>query len=98
MKTFLLTRLAERDLDQIKDYLVLKVGPRVASRVLKDLRSALQLLGREPRIGHTRDDLIDRSVLFWPVYSYMIDYDPAAKPIQVLRVLHGARDVEGILN
>jgi antitoxin ParD1/3/4/toxin ParE1/3/4 len=37
-------------------------------------------------------------VKFWPVYSYLIVYDPEAKPVQVIRVLHGLRDVEEILN
>jgi plasmid stabilization system protein ParE len=32
------------------------------------------------------------------VYSYLIVYDPKTKPIQILRVLHGMRNVEEILN
>ena len=35
---------------------------------------------------------------FWPVYSYLIVYDPGAKPVQIVRVLHGMRSVEEILN
>jgi len=41
MKRFVLTRPAERDLDQIKSYLAEKAGPRVARRVIKHIRSAL---------------------------------------------------------
>ena len=98
MKAFLLTRLAERDLDQIKRYLVEKAGTRIARRVMKDLRSAADLLGEEPGAGHSREDLTTRTVKFWPVYSYLIVYDPQTKPIQILRVLHGMRDLEEILN
>jgi plasmid stabilization system protein ParE len=36
-------------------------------------------------------------VLFWPVYSYLIIYRPDKKPLEVLRVLHGNRDVTRIL-
>jgi plasmid stabilization system protein ParE len=34
MKTFLPTKLAERDLDQIKRYLVERAGTRIARRVI----------------------------------------------------------------
>jgi antitoxin ParD1/3/4 len=50
-----------------------------------------------PGQGHTRKDLTDLPVLFWPVGSYLIVYDPEKRPLEILRVLHGARDVETIL-
>ena len=59
---------------------------------------ALKLLGKQPGVGHVREDLTGRPVKFWPVYSYLIVYDPETEPIQILRVLHGMRDVEEILN
>jgi toxin ParE1/3/4 len=98
MKRFVLTRPAERDLEQIKIFLVQKAGPVIARRVLKDLRSALELLGNEPGAGHVREDLTSRPLKFWPVYSYLIVYDPVTRPVQIMRVLHGMRDVEEILN
>jgi len=98
MKHFVVTRLAERDLDQIKSYLVEKAGPRITRRVFQEIRDALKLLGCNPGIGHAREELTDRPVKFWPVYSYLIVYDPETNPVQILRVLHGMRDVEGILN
>ena len=97
MKSFVLTRPAERDLDQIKSYLVEKAGPTIALRVLKDIRMDMALLGKEPDAGHVRDDLTDRPLKFWPVYSYLIVYNPEPKPIQIIRVLHGMRDVASIL-
>jgi plasmid stabilization system protein ParE len=36
-------------------------------------------------------------VRFWAVFSYLIVYDPAKKPIEIVRVLHGKRDVKEIL-
>jgi len=72
MKRFVLTRPAERDLDQIEHFLIENAGPRIARRVLKDVRAAMVLLGDEPEIGHLRDDLTGRPVKFWPVYSYLI--------------------------
>jgi antitoxin ParD1/3/4/toxin ParE1/3/4 len=98
MKRFVLTRPAERDLEQIKIFLVQEAGPVIARRVLKDIRSALEFLGNEPGAGHVREDLTSRPLKFWPVYSYLIVYDPVTKPVQIMRVLHGMRDVEEILN
>jgi|SRR5450759_5788494 toxin ParE1/3/4 len=98
MKRFVLTRPAERDLDQIKSYLIEKAGLRIARRVMKEIRSALDFIDKEPGAGHVREDLTSRPVRFWPIYSYLIVYDPETKPVQILRVLHGMRDVEGILN
>lgn len=56
------------------------------------------MLARNPYIGHRRDGLTSREdVLFWPVYSYLIIYRPATKPLDILRILHGARDLKALL-
>jgi len=98
MKRFALTRLAERDLDEIKSYLVERAGPGTARRVIRDIRSALDVLAKQPGVGHAREDLTTRPLKFWPVYSYLIVYHPASSPIQIMRVLHGKRDIESIFN
>jgi antitoxin ParD1/3/4/toxin ParE1/3/4 len=97
MKRFVLSQPAKRDLGEIKNYLVEKAGPTTTRRVMKDIRSALVLLGSEPGAGHVREDLTSRPVKFWPIYSYLIVYDPDTKPLQVIRVLHGMRDIKEIL-
>ena len=98
MKRFLLTKAAERDLDQIKEFLVDQAGPTITRRVLKDIRKTIVQIGTNPGIGHVREDLTDRPLKFWPIYSYLIVYDPASKPVQIVRILHGKRDVEQILH
>jgi|SRR5271166_7123025 len=98
MRRFVLTEPAERDLDQIKQFLVERAGPRIARRVLKEVRAVLARLGDEPEISHVRDDLTARPVKFWPVFSYLIVYDPESKPVEIIRILHGMRDVEDNLN
>jgi plasmid stabilization system protein ParE len=44
-----------------------------------------------------REDLTDRPLKFWSVYSYLVAYDPAGAPVTIGAVLHGARDVAQIL-
>ena len=97
MKRFVLSKSAERDLVEIKRYLIQKAGPRITHRVIKDIRSALGLLVGRPGVGHVRTDLTNHPVKFWPVYSYLIVYDPETKPLQIIRVLHGMRDIKNIL-
>jgi len=36
-------------------------------------------------------------VRFFPLYSYLIVYRPETKPLQVVAILHGRRDVVAIL-
>jgi plasmid stabilization system protein ParE len=57
---------------------------------------ACQRLAENPNIGHTREDLTEQPVLFWPVGSYLIIYDRHTKPISVVRVVHGGRDVPSL--
>jgi len=41
--------------------------------------------------------LTDEAVKFFPIYSYLIVYRPDTKPLQVVAILQGRRDVEQIL-
>jgi plasmid stabilization system protein ParE len=50
----------------------------------------------ESKLGHYRN-LTDQAVKFFPVYSYLIVYRPDTRPLQVVSILHGRRDVEQIL-
>jgi plasmid stabilization system protein ParE len=94
---YVLTGPAARDIEEIKDYLIEEAGVRVAQYVMRDLRTALRFVGSNPNAGHVREDLTTRPVKFWLVHSYLVVYDPAPRPVEVLRVLHGARDVTEIL-
>src|SRR5271165_6334391 len=43
------------------------------------------------------EDLTDEPVKFFPIYSYLIVYRPETKPLQVVAIVHGRRDVEELL-
>ena len=90
MKRFVLTRLAKDDLHQIKNHLAARAGPAIARRVIKEIHSAMDA-------GHVREDLTNRPLKFWAVFSYLIVYTPSSRPIRVVRVLHGAQDVAHLL-
>ena len=64
-----------------------------ARRFRLRILEACRTIAQNPRIGHSREDLTSKPVLFWPEGKYLIIYNPARTPIEIVRVLHGARDV-----
>lgn len=97
MASYLLTPAAEKDLQKILDYLY-EFAPHMESNILVGLDRAMHLLAVNPCMGHMRSDLTTEDLRFWPVYRYLIVYDPHTSPLQLLRVLHTARDVQRLLN
>jgi plasmid stabilization system protein ParE len=98
MKRYVLATAAERDLDDIRAYVRQRSGSAAARAVIREFQRAIQFVGRHPDAEHTRTDITTLTVKFWPVYSYVIVYDPSSRPVVILRVLHGMRDLESILN
>ena len=93
---FVLTPSAERDLEDIWEYIA-SDNASSADRVLSALESAMTRLARNPGAGHWREELADKRHQFFLVYSYLIVYRPETKPLQVIRVLHAARDVRELI-
>jgi plasmid stabilization system protein ParE len=91
-----LTPEAQSNVDEIADFIA-EESVDAAIRVLEALEDAFQQLAEMPEMEHTREDLTDRPVKFWSVFSYLVVYDPASRPMTVLAVLHGARDVAKLL-
>jgi plasmid stabilization system protein ParE len=96
MKRFILTRRAKQDVNEIWDYIA-DDNIEAADRVLDALDNAMFKLAKNPGIGHFREELADRRHRFFVVYSYLIVYRHETKPVQIIRVIHAARDVQSIL-
>jgi plasmid stabilization system protein ParE len=97
MGRFSLTPAAKEDLAEIARFITEKGSRESAVRVGAELRKSMRRLADTPGVGHLRSDLADESLRFWLVYSYLIVYRPDAKPLQIMRILHSARDVEALL-
>jgi antitoxin ParD1/3/4 len=69
----------------------------LANRIEVEFYELFASLGRMPRQGHARIDLTKRPVLFFPLYSFLIVYRPDVKPIRIMAVLRGSRNVKRIL-
>ena len=89
---FVFTEEAELQLLEILDYLTGE-SESAAVRVRDAIYDAVGRLAERPGIGHTREDLTDRPVTFWSVYLYLVVYDPESRPLTIVAILHGARDV-----
>lgn len=98
MRRYLLTDEARQDIADIRNYLKREAGPDVAQSTLRKIRDAFTFLGSTPGAGHLREDLTSEPVKFWPVFSYLIVYNPTARPIEIHRVIHGSREVSTVLS
>lgn len=89
---------AEDDLLEIASYIAAR-DPGAARKVIADIYKACELLGSMPGLGHRRKDLTsDPDALFYCVRDcYLVIYRKGTDPLQIARVLHGARDVESEL-
>ncbi len=96
MYDFDLTPEAQDDLIAIQDYIALD-NPTAAARVIDECFESFAKLAESPFIGHKREDLTPRDVRFWGIYSYLIIYDGNTKPISIVRVLSGFRDITSLL-
>lgn len=96
MNAFLLSPEAAQDLIDIWEFIA-RDNIDSADQVCEELQEAIQGIAEMPEKGHLRADLTDKPVRFWPVRSYLIIYRPDTTPLQIVRVLHGARDIESLL-
>ncbi len=82
---------AETDLIAIWRYIA-EESPRSADRLLDRLDETFSRLAEMPHIGKSRFDLAPALRMF-PVREYLIFYRPIEDGIEIIRVLHGRRNI-----
>ena len=95
MSAYVLTDAAERDLNEIWDYIA-DQSVEQADAVALEIREAIELLATAPGIGHRRADVKDESYRFWRANRFVIAYFPETRPLQVIRIVGGHRDFRKI--
>lgn len=88
--------LAEVDILEIWDYIA-DDNPAAADRWVDQLDGQFRLLATQPKMGRARDELAP-SVRSFPFGRYVVFYVPIDDGIDVVRVLHGARDIDAIFH
>jgi toxin ParE1/3/4 len=95
---FLLAPIARADLHEIWDYYASEIqNIDLADRIRDELFAAFDKLAQAPGIGHHRSDLVAEPLRFWRMRDYLIIYRSEKRPIEIVRVLHGKRDVQALL-
>lgn len=96
-RRYSLTPQARLDLISIWEFIA-RDSIDAADRVAEKLANAFRSLAQFPRKGHRRTDLHATGELrFWPVGAYVIVYSCESKPIVIVRIIHGARDLDALL-
>lgn len=91
-----LTEQADQDLLEIAFYIALD-SVEVADRFIDRIHDRLELLAQSPGMGRPRDELAP-SLRSFTVGNYVIFYRLSRDGIEVIRVLHGARDIDSIFH
>jgi len=94
---------ARRDILQNAGYLEEKGGEALAQRFVDAAQETFEALAVMPRAGvrcgFTRRSL--ERVRRWPVKGFenwLVFYLPKRDGVEILHIIHGARDIEGLLN
>jgi plasmid stabilization system protein ParE len=91
-----LSKLARDDIDEIAAFIA-RDDFAAALRVIESLHAAARQLARMPGIGHRRPDLTSRRVRSWPVRPYLVVYRRTKQGVEIVRVLHAARDAVSLM-
>src|SRR4051794_9591942 len=93
---------ADQDLDDLAAYLAQEASLDVALRFYDAAGTTFEHLARMPGMGERREtrNLRLAGLRVWRVEGFekhLIFYRPAADGIDIVRILHGARDIDRIL-
>ena len=97
MSGYILSVDTDFDLDEIWEYIAAD-NIDAADHWIEKLFDAFEALGQAPGLGHRRDDLTSYPVLFWPVGAYLIIYHAERRPVEIVAVIQGSRDVPAFLS
>jgi plasmid stabilization system protein ParE len=94
---YILSVDADSDLDDVWEYIAAD-NIDAADHWIEKLFDAFEALGQAPGMGHRREDLTTYPVLFWPVGAYLIVYRAERRPIEIVAVTQGSRDIPAFLS
>ena len=97
MPAWILAPAAAVDLEEILDYILQDGGSDAAvERVEAAFLEALETLASSPRMGWRRTQLTGSDIRWWRVLSYLVVYEVDSRPLRIIRIVHGARDLAAI--
>ncbi len=91
-KIYILSEIADKDLEDIFDYTFDEFGFDQAEKYLLEIEEVFQNLIINPQIGKKRDE-IKQGLYSFPKDNHIIFYRILDNHIRIVRVLHGSRDI-----
>jgi toxin ParE1/3/4 len=91
-----ISRPARDDLDEIWLFIA-QDDLAAADRFVDSLMDRFPLLASSPRMGRKRDELAP-GLRSFPVKNYVVLYRVVGKGIKIVRVVHGARDLQRVVD
>ena len=94
MLAIVLTPSANRDLAEIWMFIAAD-NPAQADDFIDLIDAKFQNLSRQPGLGRRREELVG-GLRSFPVGRYVIFYLQVQDCLQIVRILHGARDLDAV--
>ena len=89
----MIQRTAQTEEDLIKIWIyIARDNPGTADRVLDDIEERFHALADNPLMGWLRPDIAPE-LCYFTVGKYLILYRTVPDGVQIVRVIHGARDL-----
>lgn len=90
--TYILSEAADQDLENIFDFTLNQFGFDQAEKYLLEIEDLFKILVLHPESGKARNE-IKEGLYSFPKDNHIIFYRILDKQIQIIRVLHGSRDL-----
>ncbi len=103
MKKLVVRPQAEADIDRAAEFYATQENVELALRFYHAVDQTLEALIEQPHLGSVQDWVVSRlrGCRQWPVAKpfnvHQVFYLPSDSKIEVVRVLHGARDLPSIM-
>ncbi|CAN5633497.1 type II toxin-antitoxin system RelE/ParE family toxin [soil metagenome] len=97
MAQILFTPIATEDLRQIWIYIAENAGSETANRFLSEIKNKCETIAEFPESGRARHEFLINLRSF-PFKKYVVFYLPLKDGIEVLRIIHGSRDIEQVFD
>lgn len=97
MKSVTLSPTARHDLSDIWDY-ISQDSEEAATRTIQAIYEQCCALASSPRMGRSRGKELGEGIRSFPTGNYVIFYWLIADGVEILRVLHGARDTQSLFD
>jgi toxin ParE1/3/4 len=93
------TPQADSDLDGIWRYIAIQSGSyEIADRLIDSIVDRILLVAAHPHIGRVRDEDLRPGIRSFPVGDHIILYRIHKQYVLILRVLHGSRNIQSLLD